>query len=156
MRRLPAMAGGRAFDDRSVLLIASVDIVPASTRTPTVRETAFRTAHRVRRSRAEPRSSDNCARFVTLIKMRTLRMMDRDASPEGRCLTMKHGDVIIRRLPGHEFLVANAVTLEKLGGLFTTFDDALAAALLVAPSGTIWQDNLDNRGRPLGPPIRVS
>jgi len=69
---------------------------------------------------------------------------------------MKHGDVIIRTLPGDEFLVANAITLKTLEGPFTTFDDALATALLVAaPSGTIWQENLDNRGRPLGPPIRV-
>jgi hypothetical protein len=83
--------------------------------------------------------------------------MDRDDSAQGRCLIMKHGDVIIRRLPGDEFLVANAVTLKTLGGPFTTFDDALATALLLAgPSGRIWQDNLDDRGRPLGPPIRVS
>jgi hypothetical protein len=82
--------------------------------------------------------------------------MDRDAFPDGRWLMMKHGDVIIRRLPGDEFLVANAVTLKTLGETFTTFDDALTTALLLAaPSGTIWQDNLDNRGRPLGPPIRV-
>lgn len=69
---------------------------------------------------------------------------------------MKHGDMRIRIRPGKQFLVANAVTLETLDGPFTTFADALATAiLLAAPGGTIWQDNHDNRGRPLGPPIRV-
>ena len=66
------------------------------------------------------------------------------------------GDVIIRSVPGDEFLLLNAVTLKALEGPFTTFADALATArLFVGPGGTIWQENHDDRGRPLGPPMRV-
>jgi hypothetical protein len=69
---------------------------------------------------------------------------------------MERGDVMIRSLPGDEFLVMNAVTFKTLEGPFTTFADALVTArLFVAPGGTIWQENHDDRGRPLGPPIRV-
>jgi hypothetical protein len=69
---------------------------------------------------------------------------------------IKNGDVIIRSLPGDEFLVVNAVTLKTLEGPFTTFADALVTALLfVAPRGTIWKQNFDDSGQPLGPPIQV-
>jgi hypothetical protein len=69
---------------------------------------------------------------------------------------MRHGDVLIRSLPGDQFLVVNAVTLKTLKGPFTTFAEAVASALLlVARGGTIWRDYVDDRGRPLGPPIRV-
>jgi hypothetical protein len=70
---------------------------------------------------------------------------------------IERGDVMIRCVPGNEFLVALAVTLNTLGGPFTTFADALEAARLwVAPGRTIWVEDLDERGRPLGPPMRVS
>lgn len=66
------------------------------------------------------------------------------------------GDVMIRILPGNEFLVANAVTLKTLEGPFTSFADALTTArLFVARGRTIWQESLDERRQPLGPPIRV-
>jgi hypothetical protein len=47
---------------------------------------------------------------------------------------IQRGDVMIRSVPGDEFLVVNAVTFKTLEGPFTTFADALATArLFVAP-----------------------
>jgi hypothetical protein len=66
------------------------------------------------------------------------------------------GDVIIRSLSEDGFLLVDAVTRKTLNGPFPTFADALNAALgFVKPGATIWQENVDNRGRPLGPPFRV-
>ena len=70
---------------------------------------------------------------------------------------IERGDVMIRCLPGNEFLVALAVTLKTLEGPFTTFADALETArLFVAPGRNIWVEDLDERDRPLGPPFRVA
>jgi hypothetical protein len=69
---------------------------------------------------------------------------------------IQRGDVMIRSVPGDEFLVVNAVTFKTLEGPFTTFADALATArLFVAPGGTIWHESVDDLGRPLVLPIRV-
>ena len=68
---------------------------------------------------------------------------------------IEEGDVLIRSLDS-TYLVLDAVSHRALDGPFDAFADALAAALaFVRPGRTVWQENTDNRGRPLGPPMRI-
>ena len=68
---------------------------------------------------------------------------------------MESGDVLIRSFDS-TYVVLDASSHRTLDGPFHAFADALAAALgFVRPGGTVWQENTDNRGRPLGPPTRI-
>ena len=68
---------------------------------------------------------------------------------------MQPGDVLIRSFDS-QYLLLDAESLKTLDGPFATFADVLAAAIgFVKPGASIWQENTDNRGRPLGPPTRL-
>lgn len=62
------------------------------------------------------------------------------------------GDVLIRNLPGSEFELVDCVTNEAL-----VPRDSLPAVLRAAASRgvTVWQQNVDERGRPLGDPVKL-
>ena len=60
------------------------------------------------------------------------------------------GDVVIRDSAAG-FVIADAVTL--MSGPFPTIADAAVAARSLAAHGRVWRENLDARGRALGPPF---
>ena len=69
------------------------------------------------------------------------------------------GDVVIRvqtnTLPT-TYVVAEASSRRILGGPFPSLAEAaIAASKLVGPMGSVWQEQVDQRGRPLGPPHRL-
>jgi hypothetical protein len=68
----------------------------------------------------------------------------------------QHGDLLIRDFsvstPG-EFIIADALTLCRLQGPFGSLMDAAAAARALRPGSKVWRENVDSRGRALGPPI---
>ena len=69
------------------------------------------------------------------------------------------GDVVIRvqtnTLPT-TYIVAEAKSHRVLGGPFPSMADAaIAASKLMGPMGAVWQEHIDHRGRPLGPPQRL-
>ena len=68
---------------------------------------------------------------------------------------MTAGDVLIRPLDS-KYLVLDAASRSVLDGPFDLFAEALDAALgFVKPGHNIWQENIDNRGREIGPPTRI-
>jgi hypothetical protein len=68
---------------------------------------------------------------------------------------IRPGDILIRSFDS-QYAVLDAVSHTTLAGPFSNFADGLGAALeLVKPGGSVWQENTDNRGRPLGPPTRI-
>jgi hypothetical protein len=66
----------------------------------------------------------------------------------------KRRDVLIRNV-GESFVVADAKGARTLAGPFPLLADALRAAREQARGGTIWRENLDLRGRPMGPRGRM-
>jgi hypothetical protein len=66
------------------------------------------------------------------------------------------GDVLIRDFaastPG-EFIIADATTLRRLEGPFGSLMAAAAAARALSPARIVWRENVDSRGRAVGPPI---
>ena len=66
------------------------------------------------------------------------------------------GDVLIRdfaaSVPG-EFIIADAMTLRRLQGPFGSLMAAAAAARALRPASIVWRENVDARGRAVGPPI---
>ena len=69
--------------------------------------------------------------------------------------TPQSGDILIRRANGNDaFELHDVVTLERLAGPFEDFAAAVAAARAKKPRA-IWQQTLDDRGRPLGDPFRL-
>ena len=64
------------------------------------------------------------------------------ASPEG---------IILRGSFDAGYTLVDATTGEPISGVFTELQDAVTAAVN-SGAATIWQEHLDNRGRPLGPP----
>ena len=62
------------------------------------------------------------------------------------------GDLLIKGKPNSgEFLIADALTHRVLSGPFPSFTEAAAAAGAHAQKigVSVWQENSDNRGRPL-------
>lgn len=73
----------------------------------------------------------------------------------------RYGDVMIRSLIGAtatSFIVTDALTLKFISGPFPSMEAAMADANVVATSqrGAVWQENQDELGREVGPPIRVA
>lgn len=66
----------------------------------------------------------------------------------------QHGDIFIRASAPGSFEVLQASTFELLEGPFTSFSAALAAARALNPPA-IWQQLVDDRGRPIGDPFFV-
>lgn len=61
------------------------------------------------------------------------------------------GDVLIRGEVDGGFEVVDAVTLKRISDHLSAFDAALAVARRAG--GRIWQQAVDNRGRPLSDPV---
>ena len=59
------------------------------------------------------------------------------------------GDILIRGLKNERFTLLDVVTTKFLSGPFDTFPAAAAAARALN-ARMIWQQNVDERGRPLG------
>lgn len=70
----------------------------------------------------------------------------------------QRGDVLIRvqtNTTPTTYLLADAETHRLLSGPFASLSEAaIAAAKHVGSMGSVWQETLDQRGRPLGPPLR--
>ena len=64
------------------------------------------------------------------------------------------GDVLLRGNVVHGFQLVDAVSRRILAGPMTTLDAAVALAREMG-SRAIWQQLVDNRGRPLGEPFRL-
>jgi hypothetical protein len=70
------------------------------------------------------------------------------------------GDLLIRTTPGHheqsEFVIVDPATNRVVAGPFASLAAALNGARSIKRSrGRIWQQILDDRGRPLGPVLRL-
>ena len=69
------------------------------------------------------------------------------------------GDVLIRVLTNTTpttYVILEAETHRPLDGPFPSMAEAaIAAAKHTSSIGSVWQENLDQRGRPLGPPLRL-
>jgi hypothetical protein len=68
---------------------------------------------------------------------------------------LQPGDVIIRTAPAVGFVVADALSLQTPDGPFPSLADALNAARRIAITGTVWHQNVDERGRLMSDPIRL-
>ena len=67
------------------------------------------------------------------------------------------GDLLIRDVaasPG-EFMLVDADTQRSLAGPFASLQAALAAAKSLRPTGKVWKEHCDSRGRVLGPPLEL-
>ena len=64
-------------------------------------------------------------------------------------------DVLVRHLNSMEYVLVDASTREVLAGPFDTFPTALIAARRLADGNGVWLEDVDNRGRPLGNPVRI-
>jgi len=65
----------------------------------------------------------------------------------------KDGDVFLRGDVIGGFHVLNAISLEHIAGPISSIEGAIEVAR--RHGGAIWQQSLDNRGRPLGDPFRL-
>ena len=68
---------------------------------------------------------------------------------------MPQRDVLIRNASPDAYLVAEATSSRTLAGPFISLVDAITTARLLAHGGSIWRENVDDRGRPLGEAIRL-
>ena len=64
------------------------------------------------------------------------------------------GDVLLRGNVAHGFQLVDAVSHRMLAGPITTLDAAVALAREMG-GRAMWQQLIDNRGRPLGEPFRL-
>ena len=62
------------------------------------------------------------------------------------------GDVVICDSAAG-FVIADAVTHAPMSGPYLTIADAALAARKLVADGHVWRENLDARGRALGPPF---
>ena len=69
-----------------------------------------------------------------------------------RMLNPAPGDVLIRNAAAG-FTVVDATTHRELGGPFSSIVDAATTARVFGFGKRVWRENLDVRGRPLGPPF---
>jgi hypothetical protein len=71
----------------------------------------------------------------------------------------KPGDVLIKRAPASasSFIVLDACSERLVAGPMLSLDEALRTARQLAAKvgGVIWQQPVDERGRPLGPVLRL-
>ena len=71
----------------------------------------------------------------------------------------KPGDVLIRTAPSSHssFIVLDAYSERLVAGPLGSLDEALRTARQLASKvgGVIWQQPVDERGRPLGPVLRL-
>ncbi len=70
----------------------------------------------------------------------------------GRMSHPSAGDMVIRDSAAG-FVIADAVTHAPMSGPFPTIAEAAIAAWRLAAHGHVWRENLDARGRALGPPF---
>jgi hypothetical protein len=63
------------------------------------------------------------------------------------------GDVLIRNLPEDRYEFVDALTLRYVDGPFGRLLDAVEAARTLGR--TAWQQVTDERGRPMGDPVRL-
>jgi hypothetical protein len=72
---------------------------------------------------------------------------------------VQHGDLLIRNQTPQSavarFVVIDALSRHLVSGPFESLRDATLAAARHADGGTIWQENLDHRGRAVGAPMRL-
>jgi hypothetical protein len=94
------------------------------------------------------------AQFSLLTSCSECLNLDSDCTCS-RAMTNKPGDVLIRHLNSMEYVLADAATREVLAGPFGTFPSALHAARRLAAGNSVWLEDVDNRGRPLGDPVRI-
>jgi len=64
----------------------------------------------------------------------------------------KLGDVLIRRQES-VYVIADAITGKHLETVQASLREATLTAVRLSNGGGVWQDNVDKRGRPLGPPV---
>jgi hypothetical protein len=76
------------------------------------------------------------------------------STPKTRIDGPKRGDVFLRGDVVQGFHILEAITLQPIVGPVPTIEAAVEAARLHG-AGTIWQQTLDLRGRPLGAPFRL-
>ena len=72
--------------------------------------------------------------------------------------TVAPGDILIVGYATSDqpsFLIVDAITKRCLYGPFPTLRDALQRASQLRRDGAIWHKNTDERGRELGPPMRL-
>jgi hypothetical protein len=62
------------------------------------------------------------------------------------------GDVLIRRFAS-AYLITDAVTGKMLANRCGTLAEASLAAAELSHGCRVWQENVDQRGRSLGPPV---
>jgi len=68
---------------------------------------------------------------------------------------MPQRDVVIRNASPDAYVVAEAGSSRPLAGPFASLVDAITTARLLSCGGSIWRENVDHRGRPLGEAIRL-
>ena len=68
-------------------------------------------------------------------------------------LAPQPGDLLIRGTAPDRFELVDAVSLTLVDGPFQNLQTALAAAI-AREAPAIWQQNFDERGRPLGDPFQ--
>lgn len=64
------------------------------------------------------------------------------------------GDVLLRGDATSGFYLVDAISLQEIAGPLSTMAAAIESACFHG-AAAIWQQLLDNRGRPLGDPIRL-
>lgn len=68
------------------------------------------------------------------------------------------GDVLIRvqtNTTPTTYVLFEAETHRAIGGPFQSMAEAaIAASKCVGLMGSVWQENVDQRGRPIGPPLK--
>ena len=72
--------------------------------------------------------------------------------------TVAPGDILIVGNTSNgesSFLIVDAVTKRCLCGPFPTLRDTLQRAAQLRRDGAIWHKHMDDRGRELGPPLRL-
>lgn len=67
------------------------------------------------------------------------------------------GDILIVRDTSDQpsFVVLDAITTSRVCGPFPTLRETLQRASQLDRHGAIWHKNVDERGRELGPPMRL-
>ena len=80
------------------------------------------------------------------------RLLDNRPMPMPKATT---GDLLIRPVKGGRFELVELASQKHVGaGVFETIAAAVSAARALNPQA-IWQQNIDDRGRPLGDPFRI-
>ena len=69
-----------------------------------------------------------------------------------RAIRPRPGDLLLRGNVSNGFVVVDALTREPISRFGLTLQEALAVAQTQA-SATLWQQLIDDRGRPLGEPF---